>query len=78
MWSHPYHLHARRLGVRAKVVQRCTDRVWECGGVSDSVEYVPLPRVRVRSVLLIAFGALSCVAGALVRCVSSRLERGME
>lgn len=31
----------RGLGVLAKVVQRRADRVWECGGVSDSVECVP-------------------------------------
>jgi hypothetical protein len=37
----PTHLSTRRLGVRAKVAERRADRVWERGGVSDGVEYVP-------------------------------------
>ena len=43
----PAHLSTGRLGVRAKVVERRADRVWERGGVPDGVEYASLS-VRVR------------------------------
>jgi hypothetical protein len=38
----PAHFPVRGLAVRAKVVERRADRVWEVGGVSDGVEYAPL------------------------------------
>ena len=48
MRRRPARLFTGRFGVRAKVVERRADRVWERCRVSDGVEYVTLcARVRV-------------------------------